>query len=89
MPLGEPPAAPTYLVEFGWTQQAYLEDLEQVYGLPLDPRYLAPWPDRPVAAMDAPLVQPILLHRAVALMGATAGAIEQLMAIGAAHEHRN
>jgi hypothetical protein len=88
--LGEPPAAPTYMVEYGYNQPAYLEDLEQVYGLPLEPRYLAPWPATQESQPEAPpSFQPVLLQRAVAVMGATAGAIEQLLAIGATNEHRN
>lgn len=88
--LGEPPTAPTYLVEYEYSHQAYLEDLEKVYGLPLDPCYLEPWPDAQESQPELPLMlQPNLLQKAVAIMGATAGAIEQLMSIGAAHEHRN
>jgi hypothetical protein len=88
--LGEPPSAPTYLLEYGYSHQAYLADLEQVYGLPLDPSYLEPWPDARESQPEPLLMlQPNPLRRAVAVMGATAGAIEQLISIGAAHEHRN
>ena len=88
--LGKPPAAPTYLVAHGYTHQAYLEDLEKVYGLPLEPHYLEPWPDTQEPRPEPPLMlQPNLLRRAVAVMGATAGTIDQLMTMGANNGQRN
>jgi hypothetical protein len=74
----EPPYAPTYLTAFGYTQKAYLTDLHLVYGMPPDPSYEMPWPDTislPTQS-DRPLT---FAHQAVARMGATAGALAQLV----------
>jgi len=89
-PLGDAPAAPAYLADFGLSHQSYLQGLEQVYGLPLEPHYLMPWSDARDSQPEPPLLlQPNLLRRAMAVMGATAGAIDQLIRMGAGNGQRN
>ena len=84
--VGKPPAFPFYLTGYGYSHAAYLADLEVVYGPDIALDYMTPWPDTP-AALQKPLVQPALLRQAVAIMGATAGAIEQLIVKGAGHDN--
>ena len=89
-PLVDAPTAPTYLEDFGLSHQYYLQGLEQVYGLPLEPQYFLPWPDSRKSRTEPPLLlQPNLLRRAMAVMGATAGAIDQLMTMGADNGQHN
>lgn len=76
--VGEPPLSPIYLTAFGYTQQAYLSDLHLVYANLPDIRYMTRWSD----TANHPLrpAQPSnFAHGAVAMMGATAGAIAYLV----------
>lgn len=84
--VGKPPAFPFYLTGYGYSHAAYLTDLEVVYGPDIAPDYMTAWPDTP-AALQKSLVQPVLLRQAVAIMGATAGAIEQLIARGEGYDN--
>lgn len=79
--LGEPPVFPSHLAEYGYTQEQYVTDLSTVYAGPIEARYTTPWPPAPLERPSR-LIQPVALRRAAALMGATAGAIERLMAPG-------
>jgi hypothetical protein len=81
-PVGEPPFQPTYLKMFGYTQEEYLEDLEEVYDEVPDDRYDEPWPDNEDWVMEKPPVEQGSLHHAVAIMGTTAGAIEWIVQKG-------
>lgn len=88
MPVGEPPASPDYLRAFGYTQERYLNDLVLLYGLPLPAGYAIAWPavppsSRPSSALGA------FARNAVALMGATAGAIDWLVERGTAHDYED
>ncbi len=88
-PVGEPPLAPVDLTAYGYTRVAYVADLQQVYGRSVDERFQAPWVETS-HALQKPLLQPgFVFRQAVAMMGATAGAIERLMGIGAGDGHGN
>ena len=86
-PLGEPPVAPVHLADFGSTPESYACDVEEVSGQPVDLRYLLPWGAAEPEANEAP-IQSLFLSRAAALMGATAGAIEQIAALGGCYGRR-
>ena len=79
--VGEPPISPTYLIGFGYTQKAYLTDLHLVYGRLPDARYKARWPDGGDFPVQ-PFPQQSFVHRAVSMMGTTAGAIAHLVKRG-------
>jgi hypothetical protein len=80
--LGEPPLAPRYLSGYGYTQAAYVADLQRLYGPDMAARYAAPWPEVPFALQKPFIRRDVLLRPGVAMMGATARAIEWLMAQG-------
>ena len=80
-PVGEPPHCPTYLLAYGYTKEAYLRDLRQVYGRSTAKRYRVPWPETPRPPQRPHAGFPVFAQ-AVAIMGETAGAIERLMAQG-------
>ncbi len=82
--LGEPPVAPVHLAAFGCTPESYAHDLEDLSGELVDLRYRLPWPqDEGEAEPPPPLGG--FLGQAAAIMGATAGALEQLTAWGLRH----
>lgn len=83
--IGEPPRFPSYLLRYGYTQDEYLADLSHLYGEAFADFYLTPWP----LAVSAPPVKAALpnaiFKHSVATMGITAGAIEQILALGGAN----
>lgn len=81
VPVGEPSRCPTYLLAYGYTQDAYLWDLTQVYGQSMARRYAIPWPETP-SQSQRPSDAFNFMQQAVAIMGETAGAIERLMTSG-------
>lgn len=84
----EPPISPTYLSEFGYTQKAYLTDLHLVYGKAPDGRYRARWPE----VMNSPwpsFQQQSFAHKAVSIMGTTAGAIAYIVKKGMVDDEQN
>lgn len=86
--VGQPPIAPTYLTPYAITQEQYVTTMQAVYTEKVDAVYLAPWPDTPLT-LQKPLIQPVLLEQAIAIMGATAGAIERLLAQGGHDDNNN
>lgn len=84
----KPPHCPGYLAAYGYTSEMYVADLRAVYDDEIEDHYLVPWPDTPYQLQEM-VIQPVLLREAVAIMGATAGAIEQLIAIGGGNDHRD
>lgn len=79
--VGEPARCPTYLLAYGYTQDAYLWDLAQVYGQSLASRYAIPWPETSSQSQQ-PRTPLNFMQQAVTIMGETAGAIERLMTSG-------
>ncbi len=80
--LGEPPLSPHYLAGYGYTQIAYVTDLQQLYGSAVAARYAVPWPEVPYALQKSFIQRDVLLRPGVVMMGAMARAIEWLMAQG-------
>jgi hypothetical protein len=88
IPVGEPILCPMYLASYSYTQKNYLADLQTIYGHPAPHPYKQPWPK----SVDLPqnsFTQLEFLPQAVAIMGATAGAIERLIERGVQHDHRD
>lgn len=86
--LGKPPIRPTYLAAFGYDRERYVADLRAVYGDQIAEDYLVSWEDA-AYNIEPPIIQPVLLRQAAAIMGATAGAIERLMSIGGENGNRH
>lgn len=85
--VGKPPICPNYLAAYGYRCEQYVADLQAVYEDKLEEEYSLPWPNTPIQLAKA-VIQPVLLRQAVAIMGATAGAIERLMAFGGSNGDR-
>jgi hypothetical protein len=84
----KPPVCPVYLTGYGYTQQAYLADLRQVYDAPDLERYESPWPaDQPLPQQTGRQLH--FVHEAVAMMGTTARAIDWLVERGTQRGHEN
>lgn len=86
--IGKPPLCPVYLTSYGYTQKNYLADLQTIYGHPAPRPYEQPWPDRADLPQNS-FIPLGFLPQAVAMMGATAGAIERLIERGVPHDHRD
>lgn len=84
--IGEPPRFPLYLVGYGYTQQEYLTDIHHLYGPIVAQAYRTPWPLAAKAPLQISAEQPTPFQRSVAIMGATAGAIERILALGGEHD---
>lgn len=83
--IGEPPRFPSYLLQYGYTQEEYLADLSHLYGEAFADCYSLPWPIAVVAPSAQAVRVDAMFERSVASMGITAGAIERLLTLGGAN----
>lgn len=78
--VSEPPLRPSYLMDFGYTQENYVVDLRRVYAQISISQYEVSWCEPQIEQKTQLQGRLNLLQQGAAVMGATARAIEQLLA---------